>query len=185
MYINLLSCEQEYIDQPTNIVQCYSRSKYVNMINKNFEMVYALTEQESASHCDYTEYRAIITGMKKLTLKLMDAYFKCKKRDCMPAINAAQAEYKNFTKTRFAPFLACSFVHLTPECVDNVKHATYYSAENILMTMTACANLKKSGELPDIRVLIAEIFTKKAPACNCITIVIFSISLYDVPELQS
>lgn len=127
--------------------------------------------------CDYSVYRPIVNEMKQVTQQIVDAYFNCAKRDCEPDIMAAHKKYGTFVGQKFAPFLRCSFTYYTPECVDNIKHATYFSAENILSTLIECARFKASGQRPDFRILINELLNdwllkkNNTVVCNCVKIV--------------
>lgn len=159
-------------------MQCYSRSKFYNQVNANYDLVNSFIDQESAKNCDYSEYRKITSGMKNVTLQLVDSYFNCWERDCQPAIMAAFQKYVDLIVSTFVPFLLCSFVNFEPHCAENIKHATYFSAENILTTLLDCAALKKSScQRPDFRLFLQELWSKPAADCNCVKIVNFK-SLY-------
>lgn len=163
-----------YIDQPSNIVQCYSRSKFYNQINANYEIVFGFVNQESAKGCNYDEYKSIVNEMKKTTIAIVDSYFNCVKRDCLPAIMATHEKYVKILEAKFIPYLLCSYIHHSPECAVNIKHATYFSEENIMSTLIECANFKAASQRPDIRVLLNELLcSNKTPDCNCVKIVIF------------
>lgn len=71
--------------------------------------------------------------------------------------------------------MSCSYTYSTPECAANIKHATYFSFENILTVLTECVNFKASGQRPDFMVLLKDLLEKKAPDCNCVKIVIMTL----------
>ncbi|KAG4076353.1 hypothetical protein HA402_005796 [Bradysia odoriphaga] len=159
-----------YTDQPTNIVQCWSKTKFYDQVHANFAIVNSFLDQPSAKACNYTAYRNIVNKMKNSIFHIIDAYFECKECDCVEAIMNAQQEYNKVVSTLFAPTLACSYVIWEPECSVNIKHATYFSCENILTTLIGCANLKSSCQRPNIRLLISELISKKTVDCNCVEI---------------
>lgn len=169
---------QVYIDQPTNIAQCYSKLKFYNQINANYDIVYGFVNQESAKHCDYTTYRGFVNDMKTATFRIVDSYFNCVKRDCLPRIMAAHKKYMQVLLTKFAPYLSCSYTYFSPDCAVNIKHATYFSAENIMSTIIQCAKLKATCQRPDWTVLLKEFRSKQTVDCNCVKIVSFSVRFY-------
>lgn len=159
-----------YIDQPTNIVQCYSKWKFYSQVNANFDIVNGFIDQESAKGCNYTLYRSIVNEMRSSILEIIDSYFKCKGRDCLQAFMTAYQKYRAISSKKFVPFMLCSYTYLSPECAVNIKHATYFSCENILTTLTECANFKSSCQRPSLRLLISELFSRKTVDCNCVKI---------------
>ncbi|XP_037025332.1 uncharacterized protein LOC119066778 [Bradysia coprophila] len=159
-----------YIDQPDNIVQCWSKLKFYNQIDENFALQYGFLDQGTAMGCNYTDYRKAVDDFKTASKHIVDTYFGYKKSDCEPAVYSGLDNWKKLLTDTFYPFMACTYVYYPPECAVNIKHSVYFSAENLVTTLVECARLKRTSQRPDFRLLVNELLFKKPFECNCMKI---------------
>ncbi|KAG4076599.1 hypothetical protein HA402_001886 [Bradysia odoriphaga] len=159
-----------YIDRPDNIAQCYAKWKFYEQIDANFDNTLNFINQPSVKHCNYTEYRSGVNRIKQSVIRIVDDYFKCTKSDCLPAIKSADQLYRDVATAFGALQLMCAYINQPPECAAQMKYSTYFSAENIMTTLTKCAQLKRSCQRPNFKLLFSELFVKKPVDCNCVKI---------------
>lgn len=162
---------QTYIDQPDNIVECWSKSKFYHQVNENFDLQYKFLDRGTAIGCNYTNYRKTVDYFKTVTKDIATMYFRCIDRDCEPAVYEGLNNWNQFVMETFYPFIVCSYTYYSPKCAQNIKHSVYFSAENLLTTLIKCSNLKRTSQRPDSRLLLKEIFYKKSFECNCVKMV--------------
>lgn len=102
----------------------------------------------SCNERDLTEFKKLLNEMKNKILSIIDAYFKCDKNDPTEAIVEAIRRYDG-TRSRFRSFGRNGFTNLCSKCnsaIQYVRQLRYISAENTVMSLLTCAQLKSRRE---------------------------------------
>ncbi|XP_037043752.1 uncharacterized protein LOC119079797 [Bradysia coprophila] len=134
------------LEQPKNLRECSSDSKFIIQINHNYDIMFkALAKRDcSCDEKDIKEFRALLTEMRNKILLIIDSYFRCATNDPTEAINDAVASYDSIRK-RFRSYGRKAFNQLPSKCneaIQYVRRLPYISAENTIMSIVTCASLK-------------------------------------------
>ncbi|XP_037025961.1 uncharacterized protein LOC119067219 isoform X2 [Bradysia coprophila] len=140
-----------YIDRPTDIRQCNSKTRYVNQVNQNFNTVRInLSVPNKNKKCDFSKYHIHVNEMHARTLAVVDAYFSCTENNCTSTIMTAYSKFAEYRSKVFNVYTKCSFTTYTPDCAQILIQArppVYASAENVLVGLLACSQLKADALL--------------------------------------
>lgn len=148
---------QVQVDKPSSLSECYPRFRFLNQINVNYNNLFiTLLRNGGPYNCDFTQYRRNVYTMRDLTVRIVDAYYSCTEANCTSAIMAAYGKLVDFRTNTFNPYTICSMVNLSPDCaqvIQQVRSPVFGSAENIMVVMLACANLKAQAPNGIVQVL--------------------------------